>query len=230
MTALRLLEGRAHYEAIFGAVREARTSVWIATANVKDVHVEAPAGTLARARGRFVSALDILAGLARSGVDVRLLHAGVPSRAFRASLEGAVRGGAAGLRMRRCPRVHLKMVAVDGASLYLGSANFTGAGIGAKGDGRRNFEAGVFTDDTALLDAMQSRFDAIWSGRECRGCALRAECPAPIDRLLAAARPTSEAQAASRPQVDPSVAGQGTAKLAGQSLPRLSRSRKGTTR
>lgn len=71
----------------------------------------------------------------------------------------------------------------DGASLYLGSANWTGAGLGAKGEGRRNFEAGVLTDDDLLLDQMQATFDSIWSGRECKGCRLRTLCAAPLDVL-----------------------------------------------
>ncbi|HET9934146.1 MAG TPA: phospholipase D-like domain-containing protein, partial [Polyangiaceae bacterium] len=85
------------------------------------------------------------------------------------------------LELRHCPRVHLKMIAVDGAYLYLGSANFTGAGLGARGDGRRNFEMGFGTDDDVLLDAAQQRFDRIWSGRDCGACRLRSECPAPLD-------------------------------------------------
>jgi phosphatidylserine/phosphatidylglycerophosphate/cardiolipin synthase-like enzyme len=78
--------------------------------------------------------------------------------------------------------VHFKLIAVDGALLYLGSANFTGAGLGAKGEGRRNFELGVLTDDERLLDATQARFDRIWSGGECPGCRLRGECQRPLDR------------------------------------------------
>ncbi len=113
-----------------------------------------------------------------------MLHSGVPSRAFRADLARLPRLAAGGLPMRRCPRVHLKMIAVDGAMLYLGSANFTGAGLGAKGATRRNFEAGVLTDDDVLLDEMQGAFDAIWRGAECGPCALRAVCPAPIDALV----------------------------------------------
>jgi phosphatidylserine/phosphatidylglycerophosphate/cardiolipin synthase-like enzyme len=85
--------------------------------------------------------------------------------------------------MRQCPRVHLKVIAIDGRLLYLGSANFTGAGLGAKGEGRRNFELGMLTDDDVWLDAVQGRFDRIWSGRECKGCKLRGVCPAPIDTL-----------------------------------------------
>jgi len=39
------------------------------------------------------------------------------------------------------------------------------------------------TEDELLLDEMQSTFDAIWSGRRCGGCRLRAQCPAPIDEM-----------------------------------------------
>jgi phosphatidylserine/phosphatidylglycerophosphate/cardiolipin synthase-like enzyme len=85
--------------------------------------------------------------------------------------------------MRLCPRVHLKAVMVDGAFLYLGSANFTGAGLGAKGAGRRNFELGFVTDDALMLDEVQELFDRIWTGRECAACKLRSECPKPLDAL-----------------------------------------------
>jgi hypothetical protein len=53
--------------------------------------------------------------------------------------------------------------------------------MGAKGDGRRNFELGVVTSDHVLVDAAQRRFDRIWSGRECKGCRVRDKCPAPLD-------------------------------------------------
>ncbi|MCC6648607.1 MAG: phospholipase D family protein [Polyangiaceae bacterium] len=164
-------------------MRDARVSLWIATANVKELRVEAPVGTRARAKGAFVSLLDVFADLARRGVELRVLHGGLPSRAFRAELTRQptlVRGG---LSMRRCPRVHLKVVVIDGRLLYLGSANLTGAGLGAKGDGRRNFELGVLTEDDVLLDVTQARFDRIWSGAECGACKLRALCPQPLDAL-----------------------------------------------
>lgn len=176
---LTLLRDQAHYdELVMRAMAGAKVSLWISTANVKELRVEAPIGSRARAAGRYQSILELFAELAARGVEIRLLHAGVPSRAFRAELGRRRRPP---LSMRRCPRVHLKMIAVDGALLYLGSANFTGAGLGAKGSGRRNFEAGILVDDDVLLDEMQATFDAIWEGRECAGCRLRAECPAPLD-------------------------------------------------
>ena len=179
---LRLIRDREHYDVLVQRViAKARVSLWIATANVKELRIEAPVGSRARARGRYVSLLDLFADLAARGVELRLLHAGVPSRAFRAQLERHDKLRAGALEMRCCPRVHLKMIAVDGASLYLGSANLTGAGLGAKGEGRRNFEAGMLLDDDVLLDEMQGVFDRIWTGKECKGCRLRQVCPRPLD-------------------------------------------------
>jgi phosphatidylserine/phosphatidylglycerophosphate/cardiolipin synthase-like enzyme len=196
-----LVLGRDHVDVVVEAVRSARTSVWIATANLKDVHVTARIGTRARAAGRFESLFEELGELRRRGVDVRLLSAGEPSRALRPKV-----GVKAGPELRRCPRVHLKMIAIDGATLYLGSANFTGAGLGAKADGRRNFEAGILTSDDVLLDVMQGEFDAIWSGRRCANCKLRKECPAPLDLLVRGCRqplPPSEQLQAGPPRRAP---------------------------
>jgi len=180
----RLIVDREHYEVLVqDAIRRAEVSVWIATANVKGMMVEAPRGTTARARGRYLSILDSFDDLAKRNVELRLLHAGAPSRAFREELARRPRlRGPRGLVMRRCPRVHLKIIAVDGRLLYLGSANFTGAGLGAKGEGRRNFEMGIVTEDDVTLDAVQARFDAIWRGGECKGCRLRDVCPRPLDQ------------------------------------------------
>ncbi len=181
---LRLvLDGEHHSELIEREIPSARVALWIATANLKEVRIEAPVGTRARARGRYVSVLETVEELSTRGVDVRILHGRIPSRAFAREL-GKRQGLSARKLLRECPRVHLKLVIVDGRSLYLGSANFTGAGIGARADSRRNFEAGILTDDEYVLDALQARFDALWSGRECQGCGLRRECPKPIDTLV----------------------------------------------
>jgi phosphatidylserine/phosphatidylglycerophosphate/cardiolipin synthase-like enzyme len=167
---------------VLRAIGEARVSVWIATANLKDVHIEAPIGTRARARGEYMSMTERFEELVGRGVEIRILHGALPSRPFRASLARRRGLKVAKFELRHCPRVHLKLIAVDGAYLYLGSANFTGAGLGAKNDGRRNFELGIATDDDVLLDSAQARFDRIWSGAECGSCRLRSSCPAPLDR------------------------------------------------
>lgn len=177
---------------VAGAALRANVSVWISTANLKTMLVEAPIGTRARARGRYVSFFERLGDLARRGVDVRILHASPPSRPLLREIARSAQGSGPRVHLRRCPRVHLKMLAVDGQLLYVGSANLTGAGLGAKADGRRNFEMGIVTDDEAMLDAAQERFDRIWRGAECASCKMRRECDAPLD-LAAAKRATSRA-------------------------------------
>jgi phosphatidylserine/phosphatidylglycerophosphate/cardiolipin synthase-like enzyme len=185
--ALELISGRGHYERVIPAVLSAHTSVWIATANVKELLIEdgraMPGRRRSLRRSSYVSVLARLDELAARGVELRLLHAELPSRPFRERLAHHPRLVAGGLALRRCPRVHLKAVIVDGELLYLGSANWTGAGLGAKGAGRRNFELGIVTDDAPLLDQIQSIYDRIWTGGECATCKLREECPGPLADL-----------------------------------------------
>lgn len=190
--ALSVVGGRGHYEAVIEAVLAARTSVWVATANLKELMIEdhrARPGVRRRLGGKgYRSVLAALAELAARGVELRFLHAERPSRPFAAELarQPAL---AARLERRVCPRVHLKAVVVDGELLYLGSANWTGAGLGARGSGRRNFELGIVTDDGPLLDQVQALYERIWTGGECGGCALRALCPRPLDLPAATAAP-----------------------------------------
>jgi phosphatidylserine/phosphatidylglycerophosphate/cardiolipin synthase-like enzyme len=181
---LRLVWGADHYEDVVRAIRDAKVSVWIATANVKELMVEdsraRPGRRRSLKRSAYVSVLSHLDALAARGVELRLLHAELPSRPFREELAQHPRLVAGGLALRRCPRVHMKAVIVDGELLYLGSANWTGAGLGAKGSGRRNFEVGIVTDDAPLLDHIQALYEQIWSGGECAGCRLHDECPGPL--------------------------------------------------
>ncbi|TMA21332.1 MAG: phospholipase [Deltaproteobacteria bacterium] len=168
-----LLQGSELYrEVILDKLAHARESVLIATANLKDMQVERD--------GKFVSVLALFSDLAARGVDLRILHAELPSRPFRASFEKRRRLTAGGLSLKICPRVHFKAVVIDGAWVYAGSANLTGAGLGAKGEGRRNFEVGFCTEDFEIVDRVKALFEAIWTGAECASCKLRSVCPDPI--------------------------------------------------
>jgi phosphatidylserine/phosphatidylglycerophosphate/cardiolipin synthase-like enzyme len=168
-----LLTGRELYSSvILDKLLHARESAWIATANVKAMFVEH--------EGDYRSIVDVFARLARKGVELRLLHAELPSRPFRAAFDrqaSLVRGG---LQLKICPRVHFKTVVIDGAWAYVGSANLTGAGLGAKSEDRRNFEVGFVTEDFDVIDRVTALFQAVWSGAECGPCKLRRICPDPI--------------------------------------------------
>jgi phosphatidylserine/phosphatidylglycerophosphate/cardiolipin synthase-like enzyme len=168
-----LLQGRALYrEVVLGKLAHARESVWIATANVKAMFVEQG--------GQFAPVLELFDALAARGVALRLLHAELPSRPFRAAFDSRERLVRGGLELKVCPRVHFKTVVVDQAWAYVGSANLTGAGLGAKGEHVRNFELGFVTEDFDVIDRVTALYEAVWSGAECRGCRLREICPDPI--------------------------------------------------
>lgn len=172
----RLLTAAEHPDAVIGAVRRAQRSVWIATANLKEMRVP---GT---GRGRrWDSVLSVLDDRARAGVHLRVLHAALPSQPFRDAFDRFPRLVEGGLRLRMCPRVHMKAVVVDARFLYLGSANWTGAGLGAKSPDRRNFELGIVTDDDAMIDGVQAEYSRIWRGEACRTCRQREVCPDPLD-------------------------------------------------
>ena len=177
--ALQLVSGQGHYEAVIESVVAARRSVWIATANLKELMIEGGGG--ARRRRRFRSVLAAFADLSESGVDLRILHAAMPSRAFRDHFDAQPALVAGGLELRKCPRVHMKLVIIDGERAYFGSANWTGAGLGAKGADRRNFELGAVTSDALVLDDLQAHFDQVWRGDHCPRCRLRDRCDAPLD-------------------------------------------------
>ncbi len=154
------------------AVRSCRHRLIIVTADIKDVHIPTPTGRAAQ------SILEVLGELTARGVEVRLLHSGVPSEPFLLRLKD---GLPPGMSMRRCPRVHLKAVIVDGRWMYLGSANLTGAGLGAKSARRRNFEAGIWIDEMAMIDSVVDMVQEIWSGQYCSDCGRKAYCPVPLE-------------------------------------------------
>jgi phosphatidylserine/phosphatidylglycerophosphate/cardiolipin synthase-like enzyme len=178
MRAIRsqIVWGSEHATLVVDRVRRATVSVWIATANLKDVHV----GANGRTR-RYHSVLQDFDTLAARGVELRILHAALPSRPFRDSFDRFPRLVQGGLQLRLCPRVHMKTVIVDGAWIYIGSANWTGAGLGVKGDNRRNFEIGWWSQDEQTIDEVQARYATIWEGHACRNCGHRSNCEAPLD-------------------------------------------------
>lgn len=109
-------------------------------------------------------------------MEVRLMHAKEPGLNFRADFD---RYPAlwSGLKRRLCPRVHFKILVFDCEAAYIGSANLTGAGIGMKSDGKRNFEAGILSDESVLVDAAADHFDSVWTGTCCPSCLRKDYCP-----------------------------------------------------
>ena len=160
-----------HYNLVLSRVAAVRQTLWIGTADIKDLHVKSGTDT--------IPFLGVLAQLIRKRVEVRLIHAKEPGPNFREDFD-RYPVLASGLERVLCPRVHFKMLVFDCQTVYIGSANLTGAGIGMKGNTTRNFEAGILTDDPQLVAAAINQFDDVWIGRHCKSCNRRKFCGDPV--------------------------------------------------
>ena len=157
----------AHFKEVLAKVPTVMRSLWIGTADIKDLYVEDR------------PFLGVLADLIKKGREVRLIHAKEPGPNFREDFD-QYPVLFTGLERALCPRVHFKILVFDCKLAYIGSANLTGAGIGMKGAGNRNFEAGILTDDPELVEAAMNQFDSVWAGFKCKTCRRKEYCGDPI--------------------------------------------------
>lgn len=186
---VRYIADKEHYSEVLSLCATVKHDLWIGTADLKDLYVAATgAGCNPRGVGGAEPFLAVLDRLLCRGVEVRLLHAKEPGENFREDFDSFRRlwGGSASslnaedqsntLQRRLCPRVHFKILVFDCSVAYIGSANLTGAGMGMKGETTRNFEAGILTDEPALVDAAADQLDSVWQGRHCKACRRKDFC------------------------------------------------------
>ena len=168
---LTYISNSAHYKEVLSRVQSVKHTLWIGTADIKDVYIE-----VGKEKKPF---LVLIAQLIRRGVVVRLIHAKEPGPNFREDFD---KYPVLYDRLERvlCPRVHFKMLVFDSKEVYVGSANLTGAGIGMKVSDKRNFEAGILTDNPEIVDCAMNQFDEVWMGKHCKACKRREFCIDPI--------------------------------------------------
>jgi len=142
--------------------------IWLATSDLKDLHIQH--------NRKFIPFLEVISDLLSRDVSVRLIHAKEPGPVFREEFD-RYPNLARSLERLLCPRVHFKSIIIDGRFAYSGSANLTGAGMGARSEGKRNFEAGIISTESAIVGQIMQQFDNVWMGKYCSDCRFSGKCP-----------------------------------------------------
>lgn len=168
---IKFISDKEHYEDVLLLASKAKHSLWIGTADIKDLYV-----IQGKTEKPFLGVLSDLIG---KGVEIRMLHAKEPGQNFRDDFDRYPRLFD-GMERFMCPRVHFKIIVIDTNVCYIGSANLTGAGMGMKAPNRRNFEAGILTDEPEIVEQAMNQFDEVWIGNKCKGCKRREFCSDPI--------------------------------------------------
>ena len=168
---LTYISNSDHYKEVLSRVKSVKNTLWIGTADIKDLYVE-----VGKEKKPF---LALIAQLIRKGVEVRLIHAKEPGPNFREDFD---KYPVLYDRLERvlCPRVHFKIIVFDCKEVYIGSANLTGAGLGMKAETTRNFEAGILTDNLEIVEQAMTQFDEVWIGKHCKTCKRKDVCIDPI--------------------------------------------------
>ena len=165
------ISNEAHYEQVIERIKTVKKTLWIGTADIKDLYVK---------DGRDTKPLlEVLSDLAKRGVAIRLIHAKEPGPAFREDFD-KYPALIEGMERVLCPRVHFKIIIFDLKAAYVGSANLTGAGLGMKGENTRNFEAGILSSNRDFVKNAATQFDNVWMGAHCKGCKRKKFCGDPI--------------------------------------------------
>ena len=161
----------AHYDQVIKRIKDVKKTLWIGTADIKDLYVKDSRGTK--------PLLEVLSDLVKKGVAIRLIHAKEPGPAFRQDFD-KYPALIEGVERVLCPRVHFKIIIFDLKMAYVGSANLTGAGIGMKGENTRNFEAGILSTNKDFVKNAAEQFDSVWMGSFCKSCKRKEFCSDPI--------------------------------------------------
>ena len=168
MSYTDFIQDRKLYEkVILEQIPAAQRFIWIGTSDIKNMHVGQS--------NKMIPLLEVLSRLIHDGVSIRLIHAKEPGPSFREDFD-RFSNLIDGIERLLCPRIHFKSIIIDSKFAYTGSANLTGAGLGAKSPDKRNFEAGIITTDSGLINKIMEQFDNVWMGNHCYSCKRRDYC------------------------------------------------------
>ena len=101
---IKYIKNEKHYELLLEQVSKVKHTLWIGTADLKDLYIKKQDSTM--------PFLELLEQKIKKGVSVRLLHAKEPGENFRNDFDQypALWNG---LERALCPRIHFKLIIFD---------------------------------------------------------------------------------------------------------------------
>lgn len=172
----RLVTNESHYEEVIQRICAAKSSIRLMTANFRRFKLK-PTGYQGKDYKDGTPFIKYLMAKAVQGVSVQIVCSR-PSPSFTEEWKEYYRqmGEPELFKNKFCYRNHAKVVIVDDSWAYVGSANVTPAGLGQGIFTPGNFEAGIMTDNPAVISQLNTLFSKIMNGEYCNGCHRANQC------------------------------------------------------
>lgn len=162
------------YPEVIKRICEARLSIKIMTGDFKHLNLR-PTDSQVENAEENMPFIKYLLKKSLEGVNVQIICA-FPSIKFKEELDECFNMDTRNFSTYFCIRNHAKLAIVDGKWAYLGSANFTKAGLGQPIFSKGNFEAGIITDDPEMVSSLDDWFSKIRKGEYCESCHRKENC------------------------------------------------------
>lgn len=152
LPTIQYIRDSEHEEVMTKQLIKVKKSLYIATANFKNVHVKGE------------TLVSILNKLVQKGVTVQVICARLQSSEDTE------------FELIECPRNHMKLFIFDEQTMYIGSANLTPAALedrSSKKTRTNNHEAGILTTDKAIIKQAIEHFSSARASDDCKTCKIK---------------------------------------------------------
>lgn len=172
----QLILNEDHYHAVIDKICAAKSSIRLMTANFKRFKLK-PTDKQGINYNNGTPFIKYLMAKAVQGVSVQIICSR-PSPSFMEEWKEYYQqmGKPELFDYKFCERNHAKVVIIDDTLAYFGSANVTPAGLGQGIFTPGNFEAGILTEEPALVSSVIKLFTKIWDGDYCERCHRAKDC------------------------------------------------------
>lgn len=158
-----------HYQEIIQLLSSAKSSMKIMTADFRFIKLKSSLKHDKQIK-EGLSFIRYLMERAEQGISVQIICSDPTNNFMKEYEELCKKMNTDNFQIFFCKRNHAKAVIVDNEIAYIGSANFTKAGVGQGVLSKGNFEVGIITENHEIILSLNSHFSNIIKGDYCEKC------------------------------------------------------------